>query len=299
MPAPKPCKDPSCNLPKDLPSHYCHWHRVSRLFIDDQIAEAHGRRKTGIAKWGEHKTRPAHLWPAGRRWCSGCNFYVPNWYTQGSRCKACSSEATYSAHILKTYGITYEFYLALYQAQGGACYICRKKPKTRRLAVDHNHETGEVRGLLCAGSERGCNVLIGDIRDNIDTARRIVAYLQDPPARALREGREIPLEVVSATGGVMAARSRINVDTGERGSLSDLMRRQAQDAIESRARRARHGHYSDGDFWRYPDGHEGPFDIFHAVPDILDPKVWEIRLELAREKQGQIAVQRERQQAAL
>lgn len=298
MPSPKPCKS-GCGRPKDLPSHFCYWCRLARLPIDEQIAEARARRPKGIAKWGEHKTRPAALWPAGRRWCSGCCFYVVTEYTQGSRCKACASEATYDAHIRKDYGIDYSTYLAIYQAQGGACFICRRKPGKRRLAVDHNHQTGEVRGLLCAGSERGCNVILGDIRDNIDTARRIVAYLQDPPARALREGRELPLEVVTATGGVMAQRSRTTLPPAGGDSTPAIMARMVEESIEARARRSKDGHYSDGDFWRFPLNHPGPFDIWHAAPDRLEPKVWAKRLELAGERGDRIAVQRERQQAAI
>lgn len=300
MPAqPKPCKQDGCDRPKDLPSHFCYWHRLARLPIDEQIAEAKLRRPKGVAKWGEAKVKPSALWPAGRRWCSGCNFYVPVDYTQGSRCKACQSEAQYSAHIQKAYGITYDFYLALYEAQGGACYICRKKPGKKRLAVDHNHETGEVRGLLCPGSDYGCNTMLGYIRDNVDTARRMVAYLEDPPARALREGRELPVEVLSATGATMAGRSRTKLPPASGESLPGIMARMAEESVESRARRARDGHYSDGDFWRFPKDHAGPYDIFHAVPDRLDPKVWAKRLELARERQARIAAQNEQRAGSL
>jgi hypothetical protein len=300
MPAqPKPCKQDGCERPKDLPSHFCYWHRIARLPIDEQIAEAKLRRPKGIAKWGEAKVKPSSLWPAGRRWCSGCNFYVPTDYVQGSRCKACQSEAQYSAHIQKAYGITYDFYLALYEAQGGACYICRKKPGKKRLAVDHNHETGEVRGLLCPGSDYGCNTMLGYIRDNVDTARRMVAYLEDPPARALREGRELPVEVLSATGATMAGRSRTTLPPASGESLPGIMARMAEESVESRARRARDGHYSDGDFWRFPKDHAGPYDIFHAVPDRLDPKVWAKRLELAGERQARIAAQNEQRAGSL
>ena len=59
--------------------------------------------------------------------------------------------AAHGRWILKTYGITSEQYEALYEAQGGVCYICRRAKGTgrRKLAVDHDHVTGWVRGLLC------------------------------------------------------------------------------------------------------------------------------------------------------
>ena len=80
-------------------------------------------------------------------------------------------------------GFTREDYEALWKAQGGRCYICRRESRSKRLAVDHDHATGEVRGLLCADSERGCNhAILGNIRD-LAMAKRIVSYLENPPAR--------------------------------------------------------------------------------------------------------------------
>lgn len=46
-------------------------------------------------------------------------------------------------------GITLEEYEHLLELQGGGCGICGAEPKTRRLDVDHDHGTGEIRGLLC------------------------------------------------------------------------------------------------------------------------------------------------------
>jgi hypothetical protein len=291
---PKPCKTLGCGGKKDLPSHFCYWHRVDRLFIDDQIAEAIDRRKLSLKTHEVRASMPSSLWPDGRRFCSGCQFMVPIWYTQGSRCKACTSHANYARHIAETYKISYDFYLALYQFQGGRCYICRKAPKTRRLAVDHDHETDEVRGLLCSG-ERSCNHdVLGNIK-SIDAARRIVLYLEDPPARAMKEGRALPEAVATASGAVMAGRSRTIQPNGGSGShygTVETMAKMVEESIESRARRAVERHYSDGDFWRFPEG-TVVFDIFHAVPDKLDPKVWSKRLELAQERLDRIAAQKQ------
>jgi hypothetical protein len=290
---PKPCKVNWCEGKKDLPSHFCYWHRVDRLFIDDQIAEAIDRRALSLKTHEVRASVPSSLWPDGRRFCSGCQFMVPLWYTQGSKCRACASHASYGRHIQETYGVSYDFYLALYQFQGGRCYICRKVPKTRRLAVDHDHETNEVRGLLCSG-ERSCNHdILGNIK-SIDMAQRIVLYLEDPPARALKEGRDLPDAVATASGAVMGGRSRtIRPESASPAGTAETMAKMAAESIESRARRAVAGHYSDGDFWRFPPG-ATEFDIFHAVPDHLEPKVWAKRLELAREREAQIASQRSR-----
>lgn len=88
-------------------------------------------------------------------------------------------EAAWVAHILKTYGLTKEQYDALYEAQGGTCYICQVATgKTRKLSVDHDHASGYVRGLLC----RPCNTLLGQFRDDPASFLRGAAYLVRPPA---------------------------------------------------------------------------------------------------------------------
>lgn len=76
--------------------------------------------------------------------------------------------------MLDKYGITREEYFALKEAQHGCCAICGREPKTRRLAVDHDHATGKVRGLLCAA----CNMGLGAYRDDIAMLRRAIAYLE-------------------------------------------------------------------------------------------------------------------------
>lgn len=133
---------------------------------------------------------PKEDWPEGRRWCSGCQTFVRlrDCGRSASRCKTCTSVRAYAGHVERTYGITAAEYAALFKAQGGRCYICRERPRRRRLAVDHDHATGEVRGLLCADNEWGCNyAILGKIKD-IAMAERIVTYLKRPPARAVLKG---------------------------------------------------------------------------------------------------------------
>lgn len=72
------------------------------------------------------------------------------------------------------YGITHEEYDALLKMQGGVCALCGRPPKTRSLAVDHDHSTGVVRGLLCLP----CNTALGKLGDSIETLERAIDYLR-------------------------------------------------------------------------------------------------------------------------
>jgi hypothetical protein len=118
--------------------------------------------------------------------CKGCGSVTRKVTAPGPRCATCHRErkaalkgAAHARRILKTYGITYDQYWALYEAQGGVCYICqRAKGITKKLAVDHDHATGYVRGLLCTT----CNKFIGHLRDDPDAGWRVGDYLFDPPA---------------------------------------------------------------------------------------------------------------------
>ena len=78
------------------------------------------------------------------------------------------------------------FYDELLEAQGGGCAICGRAPATRRLCVDHDHKTLEVRGLLCYL----CNYFIGRAGVSPTTLMAAAAYLRNPPARALLEQLE-------------------------------------------------------------------------------------------------------------
>jgi hypothetical protein len=69
--------------------------------------------------------------------------------------------------------MTVEQYDRMFKAQKGVCAICGRPPKTVRLAVDHNHKTGKVRGLLCFR----CNFRI--VRKwNVELLRKILFYLE-------------------------------------------------------------------------------------------------------------------------
>jgi hypothetical protein len=79
-------------------------------------------------------------------------------------------------HLDSTYGLSTAEYDAMLAAQGGGCAIChRPEPMGRgRFHVDHCHETGRVRALLCDPCNRG----IGLLRDNPEVLRAAAAYLE-------------------------------------------------------------------------------------------------------------------------
>lgn len=143
--------------------------------------------------------------------CGSCGLTLPisQFHTQSdkadgkrSQCKKCTnrrnleryhsnSETRRSHHMAsrkhslwKNYGLTPEQYDTMLKDQGGACFICRssepwgfvEKPKRAKefFCVDHDHTTGEVRGLLC----QPCNTGLGNFRDNSDYLRAAIKYLE-------------------------------------------------------------------------------------------------------------------------
>lgn len=74
----------------------------------------------------------------------------------------------------REYGLTHDEYLALLEAQGGACAICGDNGQQRALAVDHDHVTSAIRGLLC---DR-CNPMLGYARDSIAILEAAIEYLK-------------------------------------------------------------------------------------------------------------------------
>lgn len=97
-------------------------------------------------------------------------------YTEGSKFKV----DPVKRRSLKAYGLTPEAYDAILEAQNYVCKICnspetsRNKGNFRSLAVDHDHFTGRIRGLLC----NRCNVLLGFAKDNPTILLKALQYLK-------------------------------------------------------------------------------------------------------------------------
>jgi len=81
------------------------------------------------------------------------------------------------------HGLTILDYESMEHQQNGLCLICgqlettidKKTGKVKRLAVDHSHESGKIRGLLCLR----CNMLLGFARDNVSILQKAIEYLRN------------------------------------------------------------------------------------------------------------------------
>jgi Recombination endonuclease VII len=82
------------------------------------------------------------------------------------------------ARRLKRYGLTLADFDAMLEAQNGLCAVCGVRP-ARTLNIDHCHETGDVRGLLCSG----CNTGSGGFKDNPYLLRKAADFIDDAIAR--------------------------------------------------------------------------------------------------------------------
>ena len=79
---------------------------------------------------------------------------------------------------LLKYNLTKEQFDNMFVDQSGLCAICRRPPSDEKnLSVDHNHETGEVRGLLCTS----CNIGVGSLQDSILVLEAAIRYLKETP----------------------------------------------------------------------------------------------------------------------
>ena len=108
-----------------------------------------------------------------------------------SRCKECNKERSKNyrllnpekykvihrkSQFLRKYGITLDDYNSLLVKQNNGCAICKvlHLSLNKPLTVDHDHETGKVRGLLC----NKCNMAIGLFNDNPEFLNTAINYLK-------------------------------------------------------------------------------------------------------------------------
>jgi hypothetical protein len=76
-------------------------------------------------------------------------------------------------YVRKKYGLTPPQLATIKIASGKACHICGESEK--ELVLDHSHDNGQVRGMLC----KHCNFLLGHARDRIDILQSAIRYLEN------------------------------------------------------------------------------------------------------------------------
>ncbi|MDX2676219.1 endonuclease VII domain-containing protein [Streptomyces soliscabiei] len=138
-------------------------------------AEAYRRRREAQGK----KVRRVDV-PEGHKHCLGCDEVKPwrEWHRNASasdglstRCKACRAVAGRERHLKRQYGMTEAERDELIASQMGVCCICLAAPATQ---VDHCHQTGRVRGVLCFN----CNSGLGLLGDDPAAVNRAADYLE-------------------------------------------------------------------------------------------------------------------------
>jgi hypothetical protein len=176
-----------CPWPRTKGKRKCGWHVLLGMPIEKQIVIADKRGEANRRREGhvERVRVPSDEWPPGARWCSECQGFIPFEYVTGTKCKAHASRAAHNTRLQAVYDITREQYEQLFAFQGGRCYICRNQT-VKRLAVDHDHLTGAVRGLLCANDEWGCNVSLRRLLNSLDMAQRALEYVTMSPFDRMR-----------------------------------------------------------------------------------------------------------------
>lgn len=107
------------------------------------------------------------------KWCRACS----RAYANSRREK--DALIKYKSNIMRNFGVTLEFYDYTLKTQNGGCAICKGvNANGERLAIDHCHETGRVRGLLCSN----CNLGLGYFKDDLERLASASMYLKSLPS---------------------------------------------------------------------------------------------------------------------
>jgi len=123
------------------------------------------------------------------KFCTKCgeDDWVPNGSSRSgtpmSRCRVCrdkyqkENKVSSLVRVLRTYNITEDSYIHLLEKANHSCMICLvpEERLSRGLVVDHDHDTGKVRGVLCDK----CNLGIGHLNDDKELVNKAYHYLND------------------------------------------------------------------------------------------------------------------------
>lgn len=157
------------------------WHKENYVPSTDPMPWKASIQKANKGRWKNHKLQTREEFLAKRR------IYVAKWLAKNrerlseERRHRWRTDAHYrqehkrkgkARRLMRQYGLTLEQFRALESQQEGKCGICKQKDK--RMVIDHDHVTKEVRGLLC---DR-CNRLLGVARDESSRLWQAAQYLE-------------------------------------------------------------------------------------------------------------------------
>jgi len=159
----------------------CEVENCSGLVIAKALCQSHYDRRR---RYGDLVTRPSTFT------CAGCLQEAVARRTGKfpTLCDACMREKHAKQMLAdrrrkglwESYKMTIDEYQKMYNEQNGLCLICNQQTQGRgakknTLAVDHTHETGKIRGLLCSH----CNTGLGLFRDNKELLQKAIDYLNE------------------------------------------------------------------------------------------------------------------------
>ncbi len=145
----------------------------------------------GKIPWNTGKTFPPLILSiTGNKKCPRCeqikhitSFNIVRYYRRNNElrscrrtiCKECRNKQSRIRQFKKNHGISVEERDKIIYLQKGLCAICKIKLKGGQFNhLDHDHSTGEIRGVLC----HLCNTSLGHFGDNLDGIMRVVKYLK-------------------------------------------------------------------------------------------------------------------------
>ena len=109
--------------------------------------------------------------------------YYKRTYSSGNvgyqnNCKKCQGKQRvqyWKPHQVarRKFGLSDEEYTTLIERSQGLCEVCNN-PMGNKRCIDHDHNTGEIRGVLC----NNCNTALGLVGDNVTTLTKLIQYLE-------------------------------------------------------------------------------------------------------------------------
>ena len=144
-----------------------------------KIREANTGRAAQLQKYGITEELYKSETERGNRWCFFKKHFAPKEQFKNAVgcCDECKPEHYRKSDLKKNYSLTQEWYAAKLAEQNGGCALCGKVGASkgdRYLAVDHNHTTGEARGVLCSQ----CNTALERFETVAGFGLKVLVYLE-------------------------------------------------------------------------------------------------------------------------